>query len=76
MVPYRSTAVPPALVDTNPPIVAEPSEASDSGKRLPTSSEAACTAARVTPASATITSSKGSTSRIARSRSSDSSTSP
>ena len=33
MLPKRSTAVPPALVDRLPPIVQLPSEASDSGKQ-------------------------------------------
>ena len=75
-VPKRSTATPPALVETTPPRVAVPSEARLRGNRRPASAAAAWTSARVTPASATRTSSTGSTSRMVRIRRVDNRTSP
>ena len=44
VLPKRSTAVPPALVDRLPPIVQLPSAASDSGNMRPASAAACCTA--------------------------------
>ena len=59
---------PPALVETLPPIVQVPSDASDSGNSRSAASAAACASASVTPASQIMTSACGSTSRIARKR--------
>ena len=51
VLPKRSTAWPPALVDRLPPIVQLPSAASDSGNMRPSSAAACWTAASGTPAS-------------------------
>jgi hypothetical protein len=57
------------LVDTTPPMVALPSEASDSGNSRPAALAASCAASTVQPASSVIELSSGSTQRMARRRS-------
>ena len=46
--------MPPALVETRPPTVQEPSEASDSGNSNPASAAACCTLCKVAPAKADV----------------------
>jgi len=71
IVPQRSTCVPPALVETSPPIVALPRAPSVSGKRRPCSATASWSTCRITPASATASPACGSIARIRSSRRSD-----
>ena len=52
--PKRSTATPPALVERLPPMVHEPSAASDSGNNRPASRAASCTVCKIQPASTVI----------------------
>ena len=74
--PKRSTWVPPALVETRPPTVAEPLAPSESGKRRPAAAAASCRSERITPASATATLSSAETLRTRFIRRSDSSSAP
>lgn len=60
MTPLRKAITPPALVDTMPPIVAEPRAARSTPGSSRCSREASCSASRVTPAPTTATRSTGS----------------
>ena len=62
--PKRSTCVPPALVETSPPIVALPLAPRVSGKRSPCSATASWSSCSTTPASATQRIAPGSIERM------------
>ena len=69
--PKRNTRLPPALVETLPPIWHEPRPPISSGKNRSASSAAFCTASITTPASTVIVPEAGSISRMVRIRSID-----
>ena len=71
IVPCRSTCVPPALVETSPPTVADPRAPSVNGKRRPVAAAASCTVASTTPASATASPAARSSERMRFMRRSD-----
>ena len=70
--PKRSTATPPALVDKLPPIVHDPSAASDNGNNRSASRAASCTVCKMQPASTVMVLFNASMSRTRFMRASDS----
>ncbi len=69
VMPYRNTLMPPALVDTLPPMRQEPCAPNASGKNIPAASTLSLNSDRIQPASTTAEKSSASMLRIAVMRS-------